>query len=260
MGLMGAAWATVLARLLVLVPTALIVAKRFGLFGRSSVERPSRTILAQLMSLGWPSSAQLVVRIVGMLITHRLVAQAFTTESDQTATTGLGIVFRLETMALFISLGWGSAAQTFVGQNLGANRPDRAQRSGYFAALYNALMMLALALTYLRYGPQVVAFFGSHPDVLRIGSSYIATVSLSYVGLGIGIALGSAIQGAGATKLTLRVDAGIIFAFQLPLSILCLVLTHDMQSLWRTVAATYVLFAIVYLLVYRRGAFLTARI
>ncbi len=260
MGLMGAAWATVLARVVVLLPTAFILVRRFELFGGDSHGPPSRPIISQLWSLGWPSSAQLVVRIVGMLITHRLVAQAFTTESDQTATTGLGIVFRLETMALFVSLGWGSAAQTFVGQNLGAVRPDRAKQSGYYAAVYNGLMMLALALVYLRFGPEVVSFFGSHPEVLRIGDSYVETVSLSYVGLGIGIALGSAIQGAGATKLTLRVDAAIVFLFQLPLSVACLALTHDMQALWVMVAATYALFAVVYVFVYRRGSFLTTTV
>lgn len=260
MGLMGAAWATVLARVVVLIPTAYVVVRRFGLFGRDSRTGPDFPVLGQLWSLGWPSSAQLVVRIVGMLITHRLVAQAFTTETDQTATTGLGIVFRLETMALFVSLGWGSAAQTFVGQNLGANRPDRARASGYYAALYAALMMLGLALAYLAFGPAIVSFFGSHPDVLRIGNSYIETVALSYVGLGIGIVLGSAIQGAGATKLTLRVDALVVFGFQLPASLLCLWLARDVQALWLVVAATYALFAVVYAVVYRRSAFLTTRV
>ena len=58
------------------------------------------------------------------------MARAFTTPDDQSATTALGIVFRLETMALFIAMGWGGAAQTFVGQNLGA---------GYVASLINRL-------------------------------------------------------------------------------------------------------------------------
>ena len=83
-----------------------------------------------IVRLGWPSSAQLVMRIAAMLLTHSLVARAFTTEQDQTASTALGIVFRLETMALFVGLGWGSAAQTFVGQNLGAGNLERAKRGG----------------------------------------------------------------------------------------------------------------------------------
>ncbi len=257
MGLMGAAWGAVLSRLVVLLPTLFIVMRRFALFGKDSRERPELPIMLQLWRLGWPSSAQLVVRIVGMLITHRLVAQTFTTEANQTATTGLGIVFRLETMALFISLGWGSAAQTFVGQNLGAGHRERAQKSGWYAAAYDGLMMLALALAYLRFGPEVVRFFSAQPDVVDVGRSYVEAVALSYVGLGVGIALGSAIQGAGATRLTLRVDSLIIFGFQLPASLLVLLLTQDMHRLWQVVAATYLLFAAAYAVVYRRGSFLS---
>ncbi len=260
LGLMGAAWGAVLARLVVLVPTCIIVMRRFGLFGRASWGPLDGATARQLWRLGWPSSAQLVVRIVGMLIIHRLVAQTFTTETDQAATTGLGIVFRLETMALFVSLGWGSAAQTFMGQNLGAGQPARAQKSGWYAALYDGLMMLVLAFAYVRFGPEVVRFFSAEPEVLAVGLSYVDAVALSYVGLGVGIALGSAIQGAGATRLTLRVDSLVIFGAQLPASLLVLWLTEDMHQLWLVVACTYALFAVAYALVYRRGAFLATTV
>lgn len=113
MELMGAAWATVLARVVVLVPLGLILIRRFGLFRRDSRVEPDWRAISSLWRVGWPSSTQLVVRIAAMLVIHSLVARAYTTASDQSATTALGIVFRLETMALFVGLGWGSAAQTF---------------------------------------------------------------------------------------------------------------------------------------------------
>ncbi|HMJ11264.1 MAG TPA: MATE family efflux transporter, partial [Polyangiaceae bacterium] len=157
--LMGAAWATLLARLVVLFPLILIVVHRFGLFRRPSRGRPDRDIMRAIWHIGWPSSTQLVVRIVAMLVIHSVVARAYTTATNQTATTALGIVFRLETMALFIGLGWGSAAQTFVGQNLGAANPLRAKVSGWYAALFNAAMMAALALAYQLWSRQIIAFF-----------------------------------------------------------------------------------------------------
>ena len=43
--------------------------------------------------------------------------------------------------------------------------------------------------------------------------SYIECVGLSYVGLGIGIVLGAAIQGAGASKQVLLLDAASCSAF-----------------------------------------------
>ena len=255
MGLMGAAWATLLARFTVLIPLVAILMKRFGLFLKRSA--PHGETIASIVRLGWPSSAQLVVRILAMLLTHSLVARAFTTATDQSATTALGIVFRLETMALFVGLGWGSAAQTFLGQNLGARNPNRAKRAGWYAAVYNAAMMGALAVSYIVYGKQIVGFFDADPEVLRPALSYLHWVGLSYVGLGIGIVLGSAIQGAGASLRALALDSAVIIGFQLPTSVL-FVLSEGATyvGVWKIVALTYLLFAVVYVISYQRGRFL----
>ncbi|MEO7034593.1 MAG: MATE family efflux transporter [Polyangiaceae bacterium] len=256
MGLMGAAWATLLARFTMLIPLLAIMMKRFGLFLKSSRVAPHKETIGAITSLGWPSSAQLVVRILAMLLTHSLIARAFTTPTDQSATTALGIVFRLETMALFVGLGWGSAAQTFVAQNLGAKNPERAKRSGWYAALYNSLMMGALALCYTLYGGRIVGFFDSNPEVLRPALSYFHWVGASYIGLGVGIVLGSAIQGTGASLRALALDTLVIAGFQLPASVLFVLSSGATYvGVWRIVALTYVLFAVVYVVSYRRGRF-----
>lgn len=258
MELMGAAWATVLARVVVLIPLWLLLTRRFGLFRRESLVKPDWLAMSSLWRVGWPSSTQLVVRIATMLVMHSLVARAYTTPSDQSATTALGIVFRLETMALFVGLGWGSAAQTFVGQNLGAAQPYRAAGAGWFAALYNAAMMTALAVAYHTFGRNIIRFFDSGAEVVEIGVSYVRAVGFSYVGLGIGIVLGAAMQGAGATKRTLGLDSVVVFAFQLPLAWLVVFgLSLPLERLWQVIAWSYVAFAAVYVTSYRRGKFLT---
>jgi putative MATE family efflux protein len=261
MELMGAAWATILARAVVLVPTLLVLVRRFGLFRRPAWASPDREVIRRIWDIGWPTSVQLVVRIAAMLFVHSLVARAYTTETDQSATTALGIVFRLETMALFVGLGWGSAAQTFVGQNLGANAKDRAKASGAYATLYNALMMALLAWLYRVEGERIVAFFDEAPGVVAVATHYIAWVGPSYVGLGIGIVLGSAIQGAGATRATLLYDSLVVVLFQVPLSYL-VVFAWQLGEvrLWQVVAATYVAYALVYVRAYRRGKFLNTTV
>ena len=255
--LLGAAWATVIARSLALAPTAYILIKRFKLFTAESRSAPDPAVIQSLWYIGWPTSIQLVVRIVAMLITHSLVARAYTTATDQSATTALGIVFRLETMALFIGLGWGSAAQTFMGQNLGAGAQERAKRSGWYATAYNALMMAALASAYRIWAGPVVAFFDDEPRVMTIAVDYVEWVAPSYVGLGIGIVLGCAIQGAGAARLPLWLDIAVIIAVQLPLSLLVVVvLDVGVTHLWQVMALTYAAYAVVYALGYRRGGYL----
>ena len=144
MQVIGAAWATIIARTVTLLPLLFLVIKRFGLFSRGLRGGLDKTIAGTIYRIAWPSSTQLVIRILAMLAVHALVARTFTTQTDQTATTALGIVFRLETMALFVGLGWGSAAQTFVGQNLGAGNEQRATMSGWAGAFYNLCAMTIL--------------------------------------------------------------------------------------------------------------------
>lgn len=257
--LVGAAWATLLARASVLLPLAFILIRRFHLWPSVAQLRPNHAILAQIWNMGWPSSAQLVVRILAMLFIHALVARAFTTDVDQTATTALGIVFRLETMALFVGLGWGSAAQTFVGQNLGATNADRAKSSGWYAAFFNACMMAALALTYRWLGPSIIGFFDADPAVVAAGMEYFRWVGPSYVALGVGIVLGSAIQGAGATRQALLLDTSVVLLFQLPLCLVAVLAPEASTArLWQIVALTYLTFALVHAWSYRRGRFLRA--
>src|SRR5690606_7634196 len=259
--LQGAAWATIIARAVALVPMIVLLARRFGLFSLRAMALPDFAVLRRIVALGWPSSAQLVVRILAMLLTHALVARAFTTETDQTATTALGIAFRLETMALFVALGWGSAAQTFVGQNLGAANLLRAKRSGWVTAIYTGATMAVLALVYRAFGPSLIGFFDSDPDVIEVALHYFSWVGPSYIALGVGIALGSAIQGAGATLQALWLDAVVVLAFQLPASVLVAITPRaGMTALWQVVALTYCAFALVCAWSYHRGHFLRTSI
>ena len=252
LGLVGAAWATVLARVAVLVPIFVILVRRFGLFVRETRGPIDRPLWRKLWNLGWPSSTQLVVRILAMLTVQSLVARAYTTATDQAATTALGIVFRLETMAMFIALGWGSAAQTFVGQNLGAQKQARAVASGWIATGYNAAMMALLAIVYVGFGRPIVEFFNTTPAVVELGVQYLRTVSVSYIGLGIGIVLGSAIQSAGLTRLTLAIDSLVLCTVLLPCIIVVERLGLPVTRIWQSIAVSYVGFAIAYVFIYRR--------
>jgi Na+-driven multidrug efflux pump len=255
--LLGAAWATLIARLVVLGPAFVFLIRRFELFHPRARPAVDRSLVRIIVKLGWPSSTQLVVRISAMLFVHSLVARTFTTDTDQAATTALGIVFRLETMAFFVGLGWGSAAQTFVGVNLGAKNEHRAKLAGVYAATYNAIMMGLLAVFYVRHGASLVGWFDADPEVVRTALAYFRWVGFSYVGLGVGIVLGASMQGAGATRRVLALDASVVLLLQLPASLfVTLSRGARFESLCMVVACTYVAFAFVTAASYRRGKFL----
>jgi putative MATE family efflux protein len=260
MGMIGAAWASILARMVVLLPNVIILARRFDVFPPKGKRGPDWTELRQLVAIAWPSSAQFVLRISAMLLVNSLVARFFTTKDDQTATTAMGLVFRLDTMTLFVAMGWGNAAQTFVGQNLGAGEERRARRSGWFAGAYDVVTNVLLVAAIFKWGEPILRVFDNETAPVMIALDYLHVVAPSYFALGLGIVLGNAMAGAGATRTTFAVDALVILAFELPLCLLFVgVFGGTIHTLFRCVAITNVVSAIAYAIVYSRGGWLSAR-
>ncbi|WP_394827001.1 MATE family efflux transporter [Pendulispora albinea] len=255
MGMIGAAWATIIARGLVLVPNVIILARRFEVvIPKRGARGLDREEIARILGVAWPSSAQMVIRIAAMLLVNSLVARFFTSEDDQVATTGLGLVFRVDTMALFIAMGWGSAAQTFVGQNMGASQEARASYSGWLTAIYDGITNVGLIALLLLHGETILRFFDDDPAPVAVAMHYLSIVTPTYIGLGVGIVLGNAMAGAGATRTSMWIDVAVILGLQTPLSILAVaVFDASLETLFRCVGATNVVSALVYAVVYGRG-------
>ena len=217
LGLVGGAWATVIARVVTLVPITWLLIRRFPMLRRPPGADGSRgripldrVEIKRMLGLSWPSSAEFVVRIVAMLVLASFVARVLTTEHDQSAQSAMGIVFRLDTMVLFVAMGWGNGAQTFVAQNLGAGAIDRAKRSGVIFALYAAASLAIFSVWLGVSGRSVLAFFDSEPQVLGHAVSYLDAVRLAYPALAFAIVLANGITGAERPKVALVVDAVVL--------------------------------------------------
>jgi Na+-driven multidrug efflux pump len=157
-------------------------------------------------------------------------------------------------MALFIAMGWGSAAQTFVGQNMGARQDVRATRSGWLTAVYDAVTNVALIALIFHAGQAILSIFDDDPAPVGIALDYLKVVAPSYIGLGVGVVLGNAMAGAGATRTTMWIDVGVILFFQFPICIIAVAfLRVPIRTLFECVAVTNVVSALAYALVYLRG-------
>jgi putative MATE family efflux protein len=259
MGMVGAAWASIIARCLVLLPNVVILARRFDVFPPKGQRAPDLAEIKRIASVAWPSSAQFFLRISAMLFVNSIVARFFTTQEDQTATTAMGLVFRLDTMALFVAMGWGTAAQTFVGQNLGAKKDARAKQSGWVTVGYDTVTNILLIAFVFAYGEAILRVFDDEAAPVAIALQYLQVVAPSYVALGVGIVLGNAMAGAGATRTTFAIDAVVILALEVPLCIVVMGVMHgSLRALFQCVAVVNVASAFAYAAIYARGTWMGA--
>lgn len=261
-GALGAAWATLIGRTVpVLIGAGLLLWRKGGPKFHPLYFKPMWGELKAIVRIGWPSSAQLVLRVSVILFFISLINANFTTLGDQSALTAYSVCLRLETMALFIGMGWGAAASTYVGVNLGAGLLRRAKSSGWIAAGYNVALMAVLTALFIHFAGPIVGFFDDAPAVLTVGREYLTTVGLTYCAIGIGVVLSQAMTGAGATLSSLLLDAAVLLVVVVPGAyIVTEVMGAPRVVLWYVIGAGNVLAATAYAVYYARGSFLKKRI
>lgn len=110
------------------------------------------------------------------------------------------IALRLLEFAFLPAWGLGNAAATLVGQNLGANKPDRAEQSVWRAARYNTIFMSTLGVLMLLFAPQIVSWFSSDEEILRYGTHCLRILGIGYPMYAVGMIVIQALNGAGDTR------------------------------------------------------------
>jgi len=112
------------------------------------------------------------------------------------------------------------SAATLVGQNLGANKPERAEKSAWLSLGFYEIMMIVLTCIIFLFTPQVVAIFNTNPEVIKIGVSYLKFMAATFVFMALSITLAGAMQGAGDSFSPMVIDGITLFAVRIPLVII----------------------------------------
>lgn len=254
----GAAWGTLIARTIPLfIAVPLLTHSGVGPSRALSDYRPDLREIALLLRIAWPSSLQLVLRVGIVLVLMALVNHHLSTHEDATVLAAYVICLRFETLVLFCALGWGSGAATFVGMNLGAERPDRARHGAWWSVLYALASTLVLVAIYVLVPARIVAFFDPSPAVVEVGVQYFRIVAGTYVFLAAGAVLAQAMSGAAATLPPLLIDAAVLLGLVLPAALaLPDALGASPSLFFGLVAAGYVVAGAIYVVWYARGSFM----
>jgi len=216
-GLTGAAMATAIGR------SAGVMYQLYNLFNGKGVLTVTLAYfkvqweqVSALVRVAAPGVLQFVIASCSWIFLAILVAD---TGGDEGSA---GYQSALRIMMFFMLPAWGlsGAAATLVGQNLGAQQIDRAERSVWVTAKFNVIYMaLIMGITLLAADP-MMWFFTNNPHVHDIAVKAIRILSAGYVFYGMGMVLINAFNGAGDTKTPSRVNFVGFWLFQIPLAYL----------------------------------------
>src|SRR5262249_34030799 len=120
--------------------------------------------------------------------------------------------------ALLPSWGLSNAAATMVGQNLGANRPDRAERAVWLAGRYNMIFLGVIGLLFFFGSTMIVGHFTQDPEVAPLAANCLRIVSLGFAFYAWGMVVTQSFNGAGDTWTPTLINFGCFWVLEIPLA------------------------------------------
>ena len=174
---------------------------------------------------------------------------------------GYTIAIRVMVFTLMPAWGLSNAAATLVGQNLGAQRPDRAEESVWKTGKYSAYFMAFVSVVYLAFAPQIIMFFNTTPNVVSNGSLCLRIIAAGYIFYGYGMVMINAFNGAGDTKTPTYINFVCFWLFQLPFAYL-IAISFDFGpvGVFAAITITEVIIAIVAMILFKKGKWKTVQV
>ena len=250
MGVTGAAVATTIGR-------GLAVLYQFYLlfFGKKRIQLSVRHFginlktIKRLIKLSAGSIGQNLIATTSWIALVRIIS-LFGSE----IVAGYTIAIRIVSFVLLPSWGLSNAASTLVGQNLGAKKPERAERAVMVTGWVNMVFLGMVGLILVLFPSPFIEFFIKDQLVIETGIKCLRIISIGFIAYGFGMVMVNAFNGAGDTLTPLKINVFAFWMVEIPLAYLMAV-TWGMHETGVFVAIVIAesLMTITAWLVFRRG-------
>jgi len=203
----------------------------------------------RIVRIGIPSSVTSVERSLANFVLMVLVVRFGTV-----AVAAHSLVERVDMLIHMPAFGLGQAAGVLTGQNLGAERPDRAERTAWTAAGIFTCVTLAASLIIWFWAEPIVSIFNDEPGLLATAAGFLRINIVGYMVFGFVVVLMSCITGAGDTVMPMLTTLTTLWLVQLPMAyILPRVTDLGVYGVRWGVVTAVVMRAIIYTIYFRHG-------
>jgi len=249
LGVLGAAVATTIGRGIgVLLQLYILFGGGTRVRMRASDLRPDKATLASVSKIAASGTAQAAIDTASWIGLVRILSSF-----GSAALAGYTIGMRVVVFAILPSWGLSNATATMVGQNLGAGKPERAERSVYRAGLWNTVFLGAVGVVFILFARPILRPFAPDPAVLDHAVSCLRIVSAGFFCFGFGMVFTQTFNGAGDTWTPTLLNLACFWAFEIPFAWVLSRTSLGPIGVYTAIAAAFSALAVVSGLMFRRG-------
>jgi putative MATE family efflux protein len=206
-------------------------------------------IMGKLLSLSVGGIGQNLIATTSWIGLVRIIA-FFGSE----VVAGYTIAIRIVLFVLLPSWGISNAAATLVGQNLGAGKPERAERAVWFTGKVNVILLGLVGLILIIFPDFFIRLFIDDDNVVRYGANGLRIISYGFAAYGLGMVLINSFNGSGDTTTPVKINFLVFWLIEIPLAyFLAIVLSFNETGVFTAIVISETLLTIVAWLIFRKG-------
>jgi len=177
------------------------------------------------------------------------------------ALAGYTVALRIIVFAILPSWGMSNAAATLVGQNLGAKKPERAERSVWVTGFANMCFLGIVAIMFVTFSERLIGIFTTDPDVVPYGVACLRFISYGYIFYAYGMVMVQSFNGAGDTSTPTLINLCCYWLIQIPLAYsLAVPFGFGAKGIFAAITIAESLLAVVAMVAFRRGRWKTREV
>lgn len=196
MGIAGAAYATIISQFISAILVFIVLARTKAAYRVDPLGfKICRPELRSITRIGMPTALQTAITAFSNVFVLSYI-NAF----GSSYMAGWSAYLKIDSFAIQPVMSLSIAITTFVGQNLGAGKEERVNKTPYYGLAMAAVILTLTITPVILFAPQLVSLFGTDPELIECGSFFIRTISPCYAAFGINQVYRGMLSGKGDTK------------------------------------------------------------
>lgn len=199
LGILGAGLATTISRLLGVIILLKVMNGKKSLIKLSGKWKYDKGLVKSIIKISIPAATDKLIMRTGQIIYGGLILKI-----GMDAYTGHNIAGNIEAYSYLPGMGFGVAAATLVGQNLGAEKPEDAKKYGLISYILSTIFMMVVAAVFFIFAPVLAGLFTENEVIIKQVAKVLRIIALFQPMLCVTLVITSALQGAGDTKFPMK--------------------------------------------------------